>query len=113
MLYPLIVSARLARAAGAIRSWPGLVRVLRAPLAAATEAFTLAVAQEGRVTCTTLDAYKREYALHLPPWVTPRMVEAGGWVNGVLAWTTMELGLAILDNSGCTVCGFPWSYLLD
>lgn len=102
----LTVSARLARAAGAIRSWPGLVQVLRAPLAAAAEAFNLAAAQEGHPACTTLDAYKREYALHLPPLVTPRMVEAGGWVNGVLAWITMELGLAILDNSECTVCGW-------
>jgi hypothetical protein len=48
--------------------------------------------------------YKHEHAQRLPSLVTPRMVEAAGWVNGVLAWVTVELGLAILDKGGCQSC---------
>jgi hypothetical protein len=81
------------------------VRLLKAPLAAAAEAFTQAAAKDGRATCTTLDNYKQAHALHLPPLVTPRMAEVGGWVNGILAWVTVELdlGLSTLDweTGGC------------
>jgi hypothetical protein len=45
--------------------------------------------------------WKCEKVLHLPPLVSKRMEEAGDWVNGVLAWITVELGAAILDKGGC------------
>lgn len=92
------------------------MHVLKKPLAAAAEAFNLAVASEGRATCTTLDAYKHEHALNLPPLCTVPMMEAGGWVNGVLAWITVELGMGILGEGRCcrgahlprVRCGVIW-----
>jgi hypothetical protein len=45
--------------------------------------------------------YKHEDSLHLPPLVPPAGVEEAGWVNGILAWITVELGLGILDKGGC------------
>lgn len=72
------------------------MRVLRAPLAAAAHDFQAAVSEEARSSSCTLEAWssraKASQHTHGLGYDTWHLQEAGGWVNGVLAWVTAELG---------------------
>lgn len=81
----------MAREAGVICSWPGLVRALKGPLAAAVDVSMLAVSQSGAPSYTTIEEWaKHRRNTRMPPF-TLWKTEPGSWVNGILTWVAREL----------------------